>query len=72
MISPVTHSNYMGAGVQPDVQTNSSDMLVTAYALSLKTANSGSSSRELKTEKEEALKDPKAALLQENEGCSQD
>jgi len=72
MMSPVTHSNYLRVGVQPDVQTTSSDTLVTAYTLALKAAKPGSNSQELKNEKNGALNDPRAALLQEVEGLSKD
>lgn len=72
MMNPVTHSNYIRIGVQPDVQTSSSDALVTAYTLALKASNPDSDSQELKTEKDGARKDPKAALLQEIETFSRD
>lgn len=70
MMSPVTHSNFIRVGVQPDVQTNSSDALVTAYTLALQATDLSSDSQELKSEKDAALKDPKTALLQEIEGFS--
>jgi retinol-binding protein 3 len=72
MISPVTHGNYIGVGVQPDVQTQSSETLTAAYTLALKAAVPSLDSDELKKEKAAASKNPKAALLQEIEGFSQD
>jgi hypothetical protein len=70
--SPITHSNFFHDGVQPDVNTNPSETLVTAYTLALEAGTSGLRSKELQAEKDQALKDPRAALLQEIEGFSRD
>ena len=72
VMSPVTHRNYIRVGVQPDVPAASSETLVTAYTLALKAASLSSDSEELRSEKDKALKDPKAALLQEIDGFSRD
>jgi hypothetical protein len=65
IISPTTHGNYLGTGVQPDVPTAPADALLTAYQLALKQAKPNVESDELAKEKASAIKDPKAALLQE-------
>jgi Peptidase family S41/N-terminal domain of Peptidase_S41 in eukaryotic IRBP len=72
MVSPVTHGNYIGVGVQPDVQTESPETLTTAYTLALKAAIPSLDSDDLKKEWAQALQNPKAALLQEIDGFSQD
>ena len=72
MISPVTHGNYIGAGVQPDVQTLSAETLITGYTLALKAARPSLDSDDLRKEKAEAIQNPKAALLQEIDGFSRD
>jgi hypothetical protein len=72
MISPVTHGNYLRVGVQPDVQTQSTETLTTAYTLALKAATASLDSDELKKEKAEAIQNPKAALLQEIDGFARD
>jgi C-terminal processing protease CtpA/Prc len=72
IISPVTHTNYIRVGVQPDVPTKSTETLATGYSLALKAARPSSDSPDLKNEKEQAIKDPKAALLQEIDGFSRD
>jgi hypothetical protein len=71
VISPVTHENYLRVGVQPDVQTQSTETLTTAYTLALKAATPSLDSEDLKKETAEAIKNPKAALLQEIDGFSQ-
>ena len=72
MISPVIHGNYIGAGVQPDVQTLSAETLITSYTLALKAARPSLDSDDLRKEKAEAIQNPKAALLQEIDGFSRD
>jgi hypothetical protein len=68
IMSPVTHGNYFQVGVQPDVAIDPENALVAAYGSALKAAKPNLDSDELKKEKAEALKDPKAALLQEING----
>jgi hypothetical protein len=68
LLSPITHGNYLGTGVQPDVQTVPSDSLLTAYGLALKQAKWSVESDELKKERASAMQDPNAALLQEIDG----
>ena len=65
MVSPVTHTNYIGVGVQPDVEAAPMDALVAAYTLALKAGKLNIDSDELSKEKTDAINDPKAALLQE-------
>jgi retinol-binding protein 3 len=72
VMSPITHSNYIRIGVQPDVPTSSTETVTTAYVLALKAAKPNVDSQELKKEKEDAIKDPKASLLQEIDGFSRD
>jgi len=69
--SPITHANYIGTGVQPDVPTEPFKALETAYALALKTAKSSVDSAELRKEKEAAIEDARSALLQEIDGFLQ-
>jgi C-terminal processing protease CtpA/Prc len=68
MVSPVTHTNYIRVGVQPDVAIAPADALIAAYTLALKAGKLNIDSDELSKEKTDALDDPKAALLQEIDG----
>ena len=34
--SPITHTNWEGTGVEPDVVTNASDALIVVYKVALK------------------------------------
>jgi hypothetical protein len=63
--SPITHTNWEGTGVQPDVVTTASDALIVAYKLALKEAKRSVESEELTKERQLALEDPKAALAEE-------
>jgi retinol-binding protein 3 len=67
-LSPITHTNYIRVGVQPDVEIVPADALLAAYTLALKTGKLNIESDELSKEKTDALNDPKAALLQEIDG----
>jgi len=68
IVSPLTHSNYITAGVQPDIAADPTDALPTAYSLALKAGTPNAESDDLRKEKSGALNNPKAALLQEIEG----
>jgi retinol-binding protein 3 len=66
--SPITHSNWQGTGVEPDVATTAPDALVTAYKLALKNSKPGLESEGLTKERQLALQDPQAALAEEIAG----
>lgn len=66
--SPITHSNWQGTGVEPDVATAATDALVAAYKLALKNSKSGVESEGLTKERQLALQDPQAALAEEIAG----
>lgn len=66
--SPITHTNWEGVGVEPDVVTNASEALIVAYKLALKDAKSSVESEELSKERQLALQDPQAALAEELTG----
>ncbi len=68
MISPITHTNYIRVGVQPDVAVDPTKALVTAYGLALKSGKLTVDSNELTKEKAGAVKGPSDALLQEIDG----
>src|SRR5580658_9392031 len=53
--SPITHSNWQGTGVEPDVATAVSDALVAAYKLALTDAKPSAESEELTKERQLAL-----------------
>jgi hypothetical protein len=67
-VSPVTHTNYIRVGVQPDVEIAQANALLAAYTRALKTGKLNIDSDELSKEKTDALNDPKGALLQEIDG----
>ncbi|MFZ3264222.1 MAG: S41 family peptidase [Terriglobales bacterium] len=66
--SPITHTNWEGTGVEPDVVTNASDALIVAYKRALKDAKPGVESEELTKERQRAVQDPQAALAEEITG----
>jgi hypothetical protein len=66
--SPITHTNWEGTGVEPDVATIASDALVAAYKLALTDAKPSLQSEELTKERQLALQDPQAALAEEITG----
>ena len=66
--SPITHGNWQGTGVEPDVATTASDALVAAYKLALTDAKPSLQSEELTKERQLALQDPQAALAEEITG----
>jgi hypothetical protein len=66
--SPITHSNWQGTGVEPDVATTVSDALVAAYKLALTDVKPSTESEELTKERQLALQDPQAALAEEIAG----
>jgi hypothetical protein len=66
--SPITHTNWEGTGVEPDVVTNTSDALNAAYRLALKDAKPSVESEELTKERQDAVQDPQAALAEEIAG----
>ena len=63
--SPITHTNWEGLGVEPDVVTSVGDALVAAYKLALTGAKTNLDSDELTKERQLALHDPQAALAEE-------
>jgi hypothetical protein len=67
-ISPVTHSNWQGMGVEPDVATTPTDALVAAYKLALKNSKSSVESEGLTKERQLALQHPQDALAEEIAG----
>lgn len=66
--SPITHSNWQGTGVEPDVPTTVSDALVAAYKLALNDAKPIVESEGLTKERQIALQDPQGALAEEIAG----
>ena len=62
--SPVTHTNWEGAGVAPDVVTDPNDALLSAYKLALKDAKPTVESEMLSMERANAIQEPKAALTE--------
>jgi hypothetical protein len=66
--SPITHTNWEGTGVEPDVVTNASDALIVVYKLALKDAKPGIESEELTKERLLAIQDPQSALAEEING----
>jgi C-terminal processing protease CtpA/Prc len=66
--SPITHTNWEGTGVEPDVVTNASEALIVAYKLALKDAKGSVESEELTKERQLASQDPQAALAEELTG----
>ena len=66
--SPVTHTNWEGTGVQPDVAVNADDALLMAYRRALNESKPVvTDSEDLKGERLKAVQDPQAAR---NEGMS--
>jgi hypothetical protein len=67
--SPVTHTNWEGAGVQPDVAVNADDALLMAYRRALNESKPVvTDSEDLKGERLKAVQDPQAALNEEISG----
>ena len=64
--SPITHTNWEGVGVEPDVVTNPNDALLSAYKTALKDARSSVESGTLLHERETAIQDPQSALAGES------
>lgn len=62
---PITHTNWEGVGVAPDVAVAAGDALVTAYAKALSVAKPTIATPKLEKERLEAISDPKAALMAE-------
>ncbi len=66
--SPITHTNWEGKGVEPDVATSAVDALIVAYTLALKSSKPGVDSEELAKERQHAIQDPRSALAEELTG----
>jgi hypothetical protein len=66
--SPITHRNWQGTGVEPDVATTVSDALVAAYKLALTEDKPSVESEELTKERQRAVQNPQAALAEEITG----
>ena len=66
--SPITHTNWEGTGVEPDVATTTRDALVAAYKLALEDTKPSMESEELTKERQLAIQNPQAALAQEISG----
>lgn len=64
--SPITHTNWEGVGVEPDVVTNPNDALLSAYKTALKDAKPSVESGTLLHERETAIQDPQSALAGES------
>jgi len=58
----VTHTNWEGVGVTPDVASKASEALVVAYTLALKTAKPRLQDSRLEKARRDALADPSQAL----------
>jgi hypothetical protein len=63
VVHPITHANWEGVGVIPDVQTAPAQALTTAYALALKTAKPLVATPKSEKERADALADPRGTLL---------
>lgn len=64
--SPITHANWEGTGVQPDIDVNAVEALLAAYKRALQVATPRvTGSEELDQERLKATRDPQAALNQE-------
>jgi hypothetical protein len=63
VVHPVTHANWEGVGVIPDVQTAPDQALTAAYALALKAAKPAVATPRSEKERAEAMADPRAALV---------
>jgi C-terminal processing protease CtpA/Prc len=63
VVHPITHTNWEGVGVVPDVPTAPDRALTAAYALALKAAKPLVATPKSEKERADALADPKAALL---------
>jgi hypothetical protein len=66
--SPITHTNWQGTGVEPDVATAAPDALVAAYKLALKNSKPALESEELAKERQLAPQDPQSAVAEEIAG----
>lgn len=66
--SPITHSNWQGTGVQPDSVTEPNEALMTAYKTALQNAKPALESAELEKERQAAIADLHAALMDEIAG----
>ncbi len=67
--NPITHTNWEGTGVLPDVVVNADEALLTAYTRALQEAKPRiTDSEELTRERAKAMRDPRAALNQEIHG----
>ena len=64
-MSPITHSNWEGTGVQPDVVVNADEALLTPYTKALTESKPRvTGSEDLAQERLKAARDPQAALSQ--------
>ena len=64
--SPITHGNWEGTGVQPDLNVNADEALLTTYTKALQEAKPRvSGSEDLTQERLKAAQNPQAALNQE-------
>jgi hypothetical protein len=63
VVHPVTHANWEGVGVVPDVPTAPDQALTTAYTLALKAAKPLVATPKSENERAAAMADPRAALL---------
>lgn len=60
--NPITHANWEGVGVAPDIPAKASDALVTAYVQALKTAKPEVMDFRLQKSRDDALENPAQAL----------
>jgi Peptidase family S41/N-terminal domain of Peptidase_S41 in eukaryotic IRBP len=64
--SPITHGNWEGTGVEPDLNVNADEALLTTYTKALQeTKPRFTGSEDLAQERLKATRDPQAALKQE-------
>jgi hypothetical protein len=68
IISPITHTNWLGTGVQPDIVTVPGGELLSAYKTALGSVTPAILSGDLAKERQTALADPQAALMEEVTG----
>ncbi len=61
-VNPITHTNWEGVGVHPDVPVAADQALDTAYVLALRKARDNADNPQLKSEIETALKDAQGRL----------
>ena len=72
VISPITHTNWLSTGVQPDIVTEPGEELLSAYKTALGSATPAIASGDLAKDRQTALADPQAALMEEIAGFAKE